>query len=346
MRTVTEDFVFELMNFSLYLQMNPFFLNSVIKTILERRRKKRGQPASYTQEEVSKEYNEIAVSVKRGISDFVLISLGITSASLGIKGFLVPNNLIDGGITGISLLITIQTGIHVGLVIFVMNIPFIIMGGRIVTKIFSLKTAASIIGFSIILAIIPFPLVTSDRILAAIFGGFFLGIGTGLAVRGGAVIDGTEILAVFISRKLSMTIGDIILVINVFIFSSAAYLLSIDTALYSIVTYIAASKTVDFVIEGIEEYTAVTIVSPYCNEIRETIIAKLGHGVTILKGKGGFGKRGVSPRDIDILVTVVTRLEVSKLTTEIEKIDPEAFVAMDSIKDTRGGMIKKRRLAT
>lgn len=326
--------------------MNPFFLNTVTKTILEHRRKKRGQPTAYTQEEVSKEYSEIAVSIRRGIGDSILISLGILSASLGIKGFLVPNNLIDGGITGISLLITIETGIHIGSVIFVMNIPFIIMGGRIVTKIFSIKTAASIIGFSICLAIIPFPSVTSERILAAIFGGFFLGIGTGLAVRGGAVIDGTEILAVFISRKLSMTIGDIILVINIFIFSSAAYLRSIDTALYSIVTYIAASKTIDFVIEGIEEYTAVTIVSSYSEEIRQTIIDRLGRGVTILKGKGGFGKRGASPKDIDILFTVVTRLEVSKLTTEIEKIDPEAFVVMDSIKDTKGGMIKKRRLAS
>ncbi|MBS4027130.1 MAG: YitT family protein [Ignavibacteriales bacterium] len=175
------------------------------------------------------------------------------------------------------------------------------------------------------------------------FGGFFLGAGIGLSVRGGAVIDGTEVLAIFLSRKLGTTIGDIIIAINIVIFGTAAYLLSVEIALYSMVTYLSASKTLDFVIEGIEEYTGVTIISSYSDKIRGMIIEKLGRGVTVYNGKGGFGKTGEA-KDIDIVYTVVTRLELNRLNTEIQKIDSDAFIVMSRIKDTKGGMIKKRPL--
>jgi uncharacterized membrane-anchored protein YitT (DUF2179 family) len=208
---------------------------------------------------------------------------------------------------------------------------------------FAIKTAMAIIGLALCVAIVPFPNVTDDDLLVAVFGGFFLGAGIGLSIRGGAVIDGTEILAIFLSRKLSATIGDIIILINIIIFSFAAYLLSIEIALYSMITYIAASKTLDFIIEGIEEYIGVTIISSQSTRIKEMIIDKIGRGVTIYRGQGGYAKNGIS-KEIDIIYTVITRLELNKLNTEIEKIEPNAFIVMNSIKDIRGGMIKKRHL--
>ena len=202
----------------------------------------------------------------------------------------------------------------------------------------------AIAGLALCTAIIPYPEVTHDKLLVAVFGGFFLGAGIGFAVRGGAVIDGTEVLAIFLSKKFRITIGDVILFFNIIIFSVVAYLLSFETALYSILTYLAASKTVDFVIEGIEEYTGVTIVSHKAETIRLMIIEKIGRGVTVYQGKRGFGTKGENKSNMEIIYTVITRLEVNRLTTEIEKIDPDAFVVMSSVKDTHGGMIKKRPL--
>ena len=176
------------------------------------------------------------------------------------------------------------------------------------------------------------------------FGGFFIGLGIGFAVRGGGVLDGTEVLAIYLSKRTGLTIGDIILVFNIIIFALASYVLSIETALYSILTYLAASKTVDFVIEGLEEYTGVTIISPHSDEIRLMIIEKIGRGVTIYNGKRGYGKRGENLNHVDIVFTVITRLEIAKLRVEIDKIDSSAFIVMNSIKDTKGGMIKKRPL--
>ena len=225
-----------------------------------------------------------------------------------------------------------------------MNIPFILFGFKSIGKQFVLKTSLAIIGLSLCVALIPYPQITDDKLLVAVFGGFFLGAGIGLSVRGGAVIDGTEVLAIYLNRKLTLTVGDIILIFNVIIFSTAAYLLSIETALYSILTYLAASKTIDFIIEGIEEYTSVTIVSDFSEEIRQMILNEMQRGVTILKGEKGLVKESESAKEINIIYTVITRLEIRKLTTEIEKIDPAAFVIMTSVKDTKGGMIKKRPL--
>lgn len=275
------------------------------------------------------------------IKDFFFITLGIFSAAFGFKGFLLTNHFIDGGATGISLLISVLTPIPLYLLLIVVNIPFIILGYKIIGRMFAIKTALAICGLSLVVGTVSFPNVTNDNILVALFGGFFLGAGIGLSMRGGAVIDGTEVLAIYLSRKFGTTLGDIIIVINVIIFSIAAFFLSIEIALYSMVTYMSASKALDFVVEGIEEYTGVTIISPHSEEISKMIFDILGRGVTIYKGKGGFGKMGKT-KDIEIVYTVITRLELSHLNAELEKIDPKAFVVMSSIKDTKGGMIKKR----
>jgi uncharacterized membrane-anchored protein YitT (DUF2179 family) len=280
---------------------------------------------------------------KRYTKDFILIFIGIFSAAFGFKGFLLTNHFIDGGATGISLLISALTKIPLSYLIVGINLPFIVMGYKIVGKHFAIKTGLAISGLAIVLATVSFPNVTNDNLLVAIFGGFFLGAGIGFAIRGGAVIDGTEVLAIFLSRKLGTTIGDIIIVINVMIFGAAAYFLGVEVALYSMITYLAASKTLDFIVEGIEEYTGVTIISYKNEEIRRMIIDKIGRGVTVYSGKSGYGKRG-EMHETDILYTVVTRLELNRLNSEIEKIEPDAFVVMNPIKDTKGGMIKKRPL--
>jgi uncharacterized membrane-anchored protein YitT (DUF2179 family) len=280
----------------------------------------------------------------RWIKDFILIATGIGSAAFGLEGFLLPTKFIDGGATGISLLISEVTSIPIYLLLVLINIPFIFLGFRIIGKQFAIKTALAITVLAICVATIHFPVVTHDKLLVAVFGGFFLGAGIGFSVRGGAVIDGTEVLAIYLSEKFGTTIGDIIIMINVIIFSVAAYLLSVETALYSLITYLAASKTLDFIIEGIEEYTGVTVISPLNEQIRQMIINELGFGVTVYKGKQGYGKSGETV-DRDILYTIITRLELSKLKTAVLKIDPEAFVVTSSVKDTKGGIIKKRPLA-
>jgi uncharacterized membrane-anchored protein YitT (DUF2179 family) len=286
---------------------------------------------------------ELRITVVRLMKDAFLLSAGIFSAAFGFKGFLLTNHFIDGGATGMSLLVSALTSIPLYQLIICINLPFIVLAYRVMGKVFAIKTMLAISGLALVLATVHFPDVTQDKLLVAVFGGFFLGAGIGLAVRGGAVIDGTEVLAIFLSRKLGTTIGDIIIVINVIIFSAAAYFLSIEIALYSMITYVAASRTLDFIVEGIEEYIGVTIISSHSEEIRHMIMDRLGRGLTVYSGKRGYGKRGEA-KEIDIVYTVVTRLELNKLNTEIEKIDSNAFVVMSSIKDTKGGMLKKRPL--
>lgn len=283
------------------------------------------------------------IDLKRQIKNFILITLGIFSAAFGFKGFLLTNHFIDGGATGISLLISALTKIPLYVLIICVNIPFIILAHQVMGRLFAIKTAMAIAGLALVLAFVSFPNVTDDNLLVAIFGGFFLGAGIGFAIRGGAVIDGTEVLAIFLSRKVGATIGDIIIVINVLIFGAAAYFLGVEIALYSMITYLSASKTLDFIVEGIDEYIGVTIVSAHSEEIRQMIINKMGRGVTVYTGRSGYGKRGET-NDVEIIYTVITRLELNKLNTEIEKIEPDAFVVMNSVKDTKGGMIKKRPL--
>ena len=289
----------------------------------------------------AKKYKQNWVSIRSEVKSIVLIILGIFSASFGFKAFLIANNFIDGGVSGMSLLISEITQFPVSILIVVINLPFVLLSYFILGKQFAIKTGFAIIGLGLCLAFIDFPFVTNDKLLVAVFGGIFLGGGIGFTMRGGGVIDGTEVLAIFLSRKLGVTIGDIIVFINIFIFGSAAFLLSIEAALYSMITYFAASKTLDFIIEGIDEYIGVTIISSHCKEIQEMIVHTMGRGVTIYKGTKGVGKRGERD-DVDIVYTVITRLEINKLNVEIEKISPTAFVVMHSVKDTKGGMIKKK----
>ena len=281
---------------------------------------------------------------KKIITDLFLIFCGVFSAGFGLKGFLIPSNFIDGGTMGLSLLANEVFKINLSLLIIIINAPFILLGKKIINKEFAFKSAFAIAALAFWVAIFPYPHITNDKLLIAVFGGFFLGAGVGLTMRGGAVLDGTEVLAITVSKNSGISIGDVIMIINIIIFSLAAWLISIETALYAMLTYLAASKTVDFLIEGIEEYTSVNIISLKEEKIREMIVTKLGRGITVYKGERGFGKSGEKLYDLKIINTIITRLEVSKIKHEIELIDPEAFVFMTSVKDMKGGMIKKRRL--
>lgn len=274
--------------------------------------------------------------------DFVLIATGVLLAALGLKGFLLPNSFLDGGVTGISLLVSRLTGWSISVLLVVINIPFILLAYKQLSLGFTIKALAAIIGLAASLVFIEVPTITSDKLLIAIFGGFFLGAGIGLSVRGGAVLDGTEVLALYINRKTVLSVGEVIMYFNVLIFSVAAILINIETAMYAMLTYLSTSKTVDFIIQGFEEYIALTIISSESELIRKMLTLKLRKGVTVFKGKSGFGKRGEIDNEIEIVYTVVTRLEVHKIIDEIEKIDGKAFIAQHNINDTKGGMIKRR----
>lgn len=323
--------------------MKAFLKSILIKTVLREKSNSQEEEPDYTDYTYAKAYREFKISVFTTLRDITLIALGITSAAFGLKGFLIPNDFIDGGATGIALLISQLTVAKFAVMLVLINIPFLLLGLGVIGKNFTIKAGLAIAGLALVTAFVDFKQVTDDKLLVAVFGGFFLGAGIGLTIRGGAVIDGTEVVALYLSKKIGTTVGDIITIINIIIFSVAAYFLSIDIALYAMITYLAASKTVDFVIEGIEEYTGVTIISSHSDEIKQMIIDKLGRGITLYKGKGGFGKQGHA-EEKNIIYTVITRLEISRLNTEIQKIDPHAFVVMTAIKDLKGGMIKKRRL--
>lgn len=273
-----------------------------------------------------------------------LILTGVLSAALGLKGFLLPNEFIDGGVTGISMLVSHLTGVPLSLLIVAINVPFILLGYYQLGLKTALKTTLAIVTLAITLLILSFPPLTHDKLLIAVFGGFFLGAGVGLAMRGGSVLDGTEILAVYLSRKVPGSIGDIILIINIIIFGVAAWLLSVETAMYSVLVYLSAAKTVDFVLVGIEEYTGLTIISFHSTEIRQMITDKMQRGATVYECTQGYGSHGHQHMKVEAVFTIITRLEVMHLTEEVRKIDPHAFLFMQSISETKGGLIKKRPL--
>ena len=280
----------------------------------------------------------------RHAKDFLFICSGVIMASIGLKGFLLPNNFLDGGAMGMSLLLKILTNVDLSLLIILVNLPFIILGARQISISFSVKSSLAILLLAVLVHFISIPSITADKLLISIFGGFFLGAGIGLSIRGGAVIDGTEVLAISVSRTSSLSVGDFIALFNIALFSFAILLTNIETAMYSMLTYLSASKTVDFIINGVEEYLGVLIISTKNEEIKKQITIELGRGVTVFKSDKGFGSRGTFDKESNILFCVVTRLEVTNLLLEIEKIDPAAFVVQHPVKDTKGGMIKKRPL--
>ncbi|WP_295798677.1 YitT family protein [Mucilaginibacter sp.] len=285
------------------------------------------------------------VNTRKEITNVLLIIAGIFSAAFGLKGFLIPNHFIDGGVTGISLLVSSTTGAPISVLIIVINLPFIWLGFKRINKLYAIKTLIAICLLSIVLYLFKFPIVTDDKLLTAVFGGFFLGTGIGLAMRGGCVIDGTELLAVYINPKSFLSVGQIILVINILIFGVAAFFLGIHSALYSILTYLSASQMINYIVQGFDEYTAVTIISPKSELIKNVIIRQLRRGVTVYKGERGYGRNAIEDKDIDILYVVITRLDVSRLVNTVQQVDPNAFIITHSVSEVKGGLIKRHVLS-
>lgn len=276
------------------------------------------------------------------LSDIIYLVLGVISASFALKSFLVPNHFLDGGATGISLLIHEVKGWNLGVLLIILNIPFIILAYFKINKHFAIRSFATVILIAIVLHFIPFPELTHDKLLVAMFGGFFLGIGIGLSMRGGGTFDGMEVLALMTFKKSSFSITEIILGMNIIIFVIAALFLKVETALYAILTYLIASQMTKYVIEGIEAYTGVTIVSGNSEEIKKALVLTLNRGITVYKGERGFMKESFEQSaDVDIIFTIVTRLEVRKLQNIVRSIDPKAFIFTQTVREPQGGIVKE-----
>lgn len=276
----------------------------------------------------------------RETKNALLILIGILSAGLGLKGFLLAGGLIDGGVTGVSMLLDRVTALPLAVWLPLVNLPFVAVAFKVISPLFALRSALGIAGLALALAFVHFPAVTSDRLLEAVFGGFFLGGGIGLAMRGGAVLDGTEIAALLISKRSHvLKVGDVILGFNVALFLLAMSVLGVEAALYSILTYFTAAKMLDFVLHGIEEYTAITIISSKPDAIRAEIMSAMGRGVTVYRGYGGM-----TGSEQHILFCVVTRLEIGRAKTIIKAIDESAFIVSHALSEVDGGVVKRAAL--
>ncbi len=279
------------------------------------------------------------------IQDIVYMVVGVFFAGFALRSILVPNSFLDGGVTGASLLLHELYEWPLSLVIILVNIPFIIMGYFLVGKSFAIKTFVSVMFLGLCLQYFPFPNITTqwnNMILVSIFGGFFLGLGIGFGMRGGCAIDGIEVLALYTWRKIGLSMSEIIMAINGIIFLFAALGFGFEKAFYAMLTYYVATRTIDYIVEGIEEYTGVTIISGHSELIKEKLAKDLGRGITIYKGERGYLKDSFDIKhDCDIVFTVITRLEVRKLKRVVSSIDPKAFVFTNTIKETAGGILKR-----
>jgi len=288
------------------------------------------------------------LTLPSGVIDTIYVIFGILFCAFALTGFLIPNKFFDGGVTGISLVISEPNEFKsIPYVIVAVNIPFIIMGAYHVNKAFAYKTLAAVVGLGacilLLLRVVHLPTITDDKLLVAVFGGGFMGIGVGLSIRGGCALDGIEVLALYTGKRISFTISEIILGINIVIFLIAAIEVGWTEALYSILTYYVASRTSNFVIEGLEEYTGVTIISGQSALIKERLVMDLGRGITVYKGERGFLKHSFDvSQPVDIVFTVVTRLEVRRLKKMVHEIDEKAFVFTSTIKEAAGGVLKRR----
>mgnify|MGYP001817185230 CR=1 FL=1 len=272
-------------------------------------------------------------------SEFGQIALGIVLASIGLKAFLLPNGFLDGGVTGIALLVRSQFNINISILLVAFSIPFLILGYYTVSKRIVIKSILSILGLALFIHFENFGTITDDKLLISIFGGLFLGAGIGIAIRNGSVLDGSEILGIYLNDKFGFSIGQVILLFNIILFSITAYVISVEVALYSILTYIVTAKVTDLTIEGFEDFIGVTIVSKEYKTIKQAIIYELGTGLTSYKGSKGFGSQG-EQQDFDIIHTIINRIDIKKMHRIIENIDDKAFIVEFDVNNVKGGVLR------
>jgi uncharacterized membrane-anchored protein YitT (DUF2179 family) len=270
--------------------------------------------------------------------------IGVLCAVVAIKGFMIPNHFLDGGVTGISILAHEIFHINISLLILVLNIPFVFIGYHKIGKTFAVQAFVTIAILALALQFLEVPTVTKDNILIAVFGGFLIGLGIGLVIKAGGVIDGLEIIADYSNKKWGFTTSEIILLVNSVIFLTAAFSFGIETAMYSILTYFTATKTTDYVVDGFEEYTALSIISKESDQVKEIIVKDFNKAITVYKGERGYLPKSFDVKtDCDIIMTVVTRLELHRMKIAIHKADPTAFFFVQSIKEVTGGVVKRNR---
>lgn len=280
---------------------------------------------------------------KDSFKDYAFMMLGILCISFALKSLLIPNHFFDGGVTGIALLLYKKYHINIALIFVALNVPFLLLGGKLIGKSFAIKSIISVIILGLCLLFIPFPEVSHDKLIVSVFGGFFIGLGVGFGMKSGIALDGIEVLAVFTGKKVGFSMSEIILGINILIFLIAGIFFGLEAAFYSMLTYFVASKTIDYVVEGFEEFTGVTIISSKSDEVKAFLVLQMGKGITVYKGERGFMKDSFEvSTETDIVYTVVTRLEVRKLKNAIHEIDEKAFIFSSSIKETAGGILKKK----
>ncbi len=270
----------------------------------------------------------------------LFLTLGAVLMAVGLEIFLVPNLIMDGGIVGISIILSHLTGVNLGLFLFFLNVPFFFIGYKQIGKTFAISTLYGIAIMSISTAVFhPVPAFTEDILLATVFGGIVLGTGVGLVIRYGGSLDGTEILAIIINKKLPFSVGEVVMFFNLFIFSCGGFVFGWDRAMYSILAYFIAFKTIDIVIEGLDQSKSVWIISDKDHDIGEALMARLGRGVTYLKGEGAY-----TGDDKKVIFCVISRLEEAKLKSIVEEVDPSAFLAVADIAEVRGGRFKKKSI--
>ena len=277
------------------------------------------------------------------LKNFLQIAVGIVLAVVAMKGFMIPNKFLDGGLTGISILLYEIFHINISFLVIVLNALFIYLGYRRIGKTFAVQTTIAVVLLAIALFFIDITPITKDKLLIAIFGGLLMGTGVGLVIRGGGVIDGAEVIAVFTGRRTGFSNSEIIMLINTLIFAVAALQFGIETAMYSIITYFTATRAINYVVDGIEQFTAVNIISAKHEEIKSFLVNEMGKGITVYKGERGYlpGSFDIKT-DADIIVTIVTRLEIKQIEEALHKIDPKVFMYVQTIKEASGGILKAK----
>lgn len=277
------------------------------------------------------------------LKNILHLVLGTGLAVLAMKGFMIPNKFMDGGITGVSILLHEIFHINISFLVIFLNAVFIYLGYKRIGKTFAVQTTFAVILLAIGLLFIEINPITHDKLLIAIFGGVLIGTGVGLVIRGGGVIDGAEVIAVFTQRRTGFSNSEIIMLFNTLIFMIAAFQFGIETAMYSIITYFGATRATDYVVDGIEEFTALNIISAQSEEVKSFLVNELGKGITVYKGERGYLPGSFDIRtDCEIVVTIITRLEIRQIEDAVARIDPKAFMFVQSIKEATGGILKTK----
>jgi uncharacterized membrane-anchored protein YitT (DUF2179 family) len=273
----------------------------------------------------------------------IQLLLGTTLAVIAMKGFMIPNRFLDGGVTGISILLHEMLHINISVLMVTINLPFMYLGYKRIGRTFAVQTVIAVILVSLGLLFVHIGPITKDKLLIAIFGGILMGTGVGLVIRSGGVLDGAEVLAVFTKRRTGFSNSEIIMTFNTIIFVAAAIQFGIETTMYSIITYFTVTRATNYVVDGIEEFTAMNIITAREEDVKSLLVNQLGKGITVYKGTRGHLPGSFQARmDCEIIVTIVTRLEIKQIEDALHQVDPRAFVYVQTIKEASGGVLKQK----